>query len=377
MTRDELQAHTRKQLADMARREGIVDWHGLRKDDLVAALTPIPPRAVAKPSKPRRMHAPVQMAAARNTTNAPDAAERVKFDVGVPTPTRELSSHMPRELPSGYGKDRIVAMVRDPYWIHCYWELTQQALARAEAALDLEWHGSRPILRVLDVTGREGSVTSERVVRDIEIHGGCKSWYIDVPQPPRSFRVDIGYLSKGGRFYVMARSNVVTTPRAGLSDVLDETFADLDEQQADRIYAMSSGYEASPSSIDVKHFLDEKLRRPIGGPSVTTLGSGGLSSPMGLMGVGGATRKRDFWFQIDAELIVYGATEPGSRVTIQGQPVALRPDGTFTMRFKLPDSRQILQAVAVSPDGMQERTVILAVERNTRALPPTTHDNDE
>ena len=38
---------------------------------------------------------------------------------------------MPRELPSGYGKDRIVAMVRDPFWIHCYWELTQQALARA------------------------------------------------------------------------------------------------------------------------------------------------------------------------------------------------------------------------------------------------------
>ena len=268
-------------------------------------------------------------------------------------------------------------MVRDPFWIHCYWELTQQALARAEAALGLEWHNSKPILRVLDVTGRDGVTTSERVVRDIEIHGGSKNWYIDVTQPPRSFRIDIGYLSRDGRFYVMARSNVVTTPRAGLSDVLDETFTDLDEKQADRIYAMSSGYEASPSSIDVKHFLDEKLRRPIGAPSITTLGSGGLSSPMGMMGVGGATRKRDFWFTLDAELIVYGATEPGSRVTIQGQPVALRPDGTFTMRFKLPDSRQILQALAVSPDGKEERTIILAVERNTRSLPPTVRGDDQ
>ena len=373
MTHDELQACTRKQLADMARHRGIADWHGLRKDDLVVALAPKPPE---KSPPARKLHAPVQPAAARNITNTPDSpAERAKFDIGAPT--RELSPRMPRELPSGYGKDRIVAMVRDPFWIHCYWELTQQALARAEAALDLEWHASKPILRVLDVTGRDGITTSERVVRDIPIHGGCKNWYIDVPQPPRSFRVDIGYLSRDGQFYVMARSNIVTTPRAGLSDVLDETFADLDEKQADRIYAMSSGYEASPSSIDVKHFLDEKLRRPIGGPAFTTLGSGGLSSPMGMMGVGGATRKRDFWFKLDAELIVYGATEPGSRVTIQGQPVALRPDGTFTMRFKLPDSRQILQAVAVSPDGTEERTIILAVERNTRAMPPMVRGTDE
>ena len=37
MTHDELQACTRKQLAEMARRKGIADWHGLRKDDLVVA----------------------------------------------------------------------------------------------------------------------------------------------------------------------------------------------------------------------------------------------------------------------------------------------------------------------------------------------------
>ena len=178
MTHDELQACTRKQLADMARRQGIADWHGLRKDDLVTALVPKP---VKKPI--RKNHAPVQPAAARNTSNTTDSqAERAKFDVGVPT--RELSSRMPNELPAGYGKDRIVAMVRDPFWIHCYWELTQQALARAEAALGLEWHNSKPILRVLDVTGRDGVTTSERVVRDIEIHGGSKNWYIDVTQHP-------------------------------------------------------------------------------------------------------------------------------------------------------------------------------------------------
>ena len=34
----------------------------------------------------------------------------------------------------------------------------------------------------------------------------------------------------------------------------------------------------------------------------------------------------------------------------------LRPDGTFTVRFALPDSRQIIPAVAASPDGAQFAT---------------------
>ena len=84
-----------------------------------------------------------------------------------------------------------------------------------------------------------------------------------------------------------------------------------------------------------------------------------------------------FGFQLDAELIVYGATEPNARVTLQGQPVKLRPDGTFTIRFSLPDGRQIIPAVAVSPDGIEERTIVLAVERNTRQLEPLIHDENE
>ena len=86
---------------------------------------------------------------------------------------------------------------------------------------------------------------------------------------------------------------------------------------------------------------------------------------------------RKFWFQLDAELIVYGATEPNARVTLQGEPVKLRPDGTFTMRFSLPDSRQIIPAVAISPDGIEERTIVLAVERNTKQLEPMIHDGNE
>jgi hypothetical protein len=307
-----------------------------------------------------------QGAAARKTDEDSSEVqiERSKFDVGVAT--KDLSKKLPRDLPSSYGKDRIVVMVRDPFWLHCYWEITRQSVQRAEAALGQEWHTSRPILRILDVSSEDTTSAAEAAVRDIEIHGGCSNWYIDVHNPPRSYRIDIGYLTRSGRFYVLARSNVVTTPRAGVSDVIDENWADV-QQNYEKIYAMSGGYDPGASSLELKQLFEERLRRPMGSPMVTSFGSGAF----------GAGRRRQFWFQIDAELIVYGATEPNAKVTLQGEPVQLRPDGTFTMRFSLPDSRQIIPAVAASADGVEERTIVLAVERNTKALEPMVHDGSE
>jgi hypothetical protein len=364
MTRRELEGCTKKKLIDLARRAGIAGWHAMRKDELVQALAAEHARARRKAART----APVQTAAARNTSgsSAEEEVERSKYDVGVPT--RDLSARMPKDLPAGYGKDRIVVMVRDPYWLHCYWELTRQAIQRAEAALGQEWHTAKPILRLLDVSGRDTTNASESIVRDIDIHGGCNNWYLDVSSPPRSFRVDIGYLARSGRFYVLARSNVVTTPRAGVSDVLDENWADLDPKKADRIYAMSGGFDPTASSLELKQLFEERLRRPLGSPAVTSMGSGALWP---------GAKGRGFWFQLDAELIVYGATDPQARVTLQGEPVKLRPDGTFTMRFRLPDSRQIIPAVATSPDGIEERTIVLAVERNTKHLEPVIHDGSE
>ena len=219
----------------------------------------------------------------------------------------------------------------------------------------------------LDVTSSDTTSTAEATVRDIDIHGGCNNWYIDVSNPPKSFRVDVGYLSPRGKFYVIARSNVVSTPRANVSDVIDENWADIDPSKADRIYAMSGGFDPTASSLELKQLFEERLRRPMGSPAVTSFGSGAF-----LPG-----KQRKFWFQLDAELIVYGATEPNARVTLQGEPVKLRPDGTFTMRFSLPDSRQIIPAVATSADGIEERTIVLAVERNTKQLEPMIHDGNE
>jgi hypothetical protein len=374
MTRPDLQDCSKKKLIDLARRHGIAGWHGMRKEELVAAVADAVRREkrrlqarAARQARPRP-----QLAAARNTASLSKNGSAVKqprsrapYQGGIPT--RDLSAKKPRDVPAGHGKDRIVCVVRDPYWLHCYWELTRQAILRAEAALAQEWHSARPILRLLDVTHPDTSSAAEAVLKDIDIHGGCNNWYIEVMQPPRSYRVDIGYLSRQGHFYALARSNVVTTPRAGVSDCIDENWADLDAKQADRLYAMSAGFGPMNSSTELKQLFEERLRRPLGAPVLTSFGNG--ASPNG--------KERKFWFQLDAELIVYGATEPHARVTLQGEPVKLRNDGTFTMRFSLPDSRQIIPATAASADGVEERTVVLAVERNTKQLEPTIHDMNE
>jgi hypothetical protein len=48
----------------------------------------------------------------------------------------------------------------------------------------------------------------------------------------------------------------------------------------------------------------------------------------------------------------------------------LRPDGTFSLRFALPDGKIVLDAHAVSADGVEEQTIIPRVERNTERPEP-------
>src|SRR5262249_2464054 len=153
-----------------------------------------------------------------------------------------------------------------------------------------------------------------------------------------------------GKFYVLARSNVVTTPKAGVSEVMDQGWKGLhDPQRAlSQIAAPVPGL-ASPVP-DLQDILEHQPGRPLHHLNRQGLGT----APFLAMG------GRKFHFEIDAELIVYGSTEPNAQVTLQGEPVPVRPDGTFTVRFSLPDSRQIIPAVAASPDGVEERTIVLA-----------------
>ena len=319
-----------------------------------------------KPTAPANGHAAKPMTAAKpaapklapppKPTSLP-AAKTSRPESTIP-PEKDISA---RNKP-GTVKDRIVLMVPDPHWVHAVWELSLQSVQRAEAALGFDWHMSKPIIRLFDVTSVDTTSTSSLPVRDIAIHGGCNHWYIDVPQPPRSYRADIGYLSKRGQFHILARSNVVTPPKAGTSEVMEDGWAAevKDQTDADRILAMSTGFESAHGSPQLKELLDEQFRRP---------------TKDGAFGAGAAPGKlKKFFFDIDASLIVFGRTDPTATVRIQNEPVPLRPDGSFTMRLNLLDSRQIYPAIATSADGLEEQTIVLAVERNIRRLDPMVHD---
>ena len=124
-----------------------------------------------------------------------------------------------------------------------------------------------------------------------------------------------------------------------------------------RMHSMKTGPTCSSNSSEFR------TPRPSAAAVPTRLWTCGICSKSGSAGLSAVARcqqlsasgltslGRKFHFELDAELIVYGATEPDAQVTLQGEPVHLRSDGTFTVRFSLPDSRQIIPAVASPADG--------------------------
>ena len=83
-------------------------------------------------------------------------------------------------------------------------------------------------------------------------------------------------------------------------------------------------------------------------------------------GLGGVTpRQRYFWLVADAELIVYGATDPSARLTIGGEDVPLSTDGTFRIQVPFRDGDQVYAIEATAADGEQKRNITLNFERQT------------
>lgn len=408
MTAETLNGYSTKVLAEMAKNRGVRGWHSMRKDQLVKALLKVvrqksndakaraarsvvapQPRtqpavhttvtngkavangkspltsskpAAAKilpPAKPKDPEVEKRLEQYRNSSALKKDLSYLTTQIAAAAAAKS-NGRKPRAV-----KDRLVVMVRDSYWLQAYWELTRTGVDRAQAALGQEWHSVKPVLRLVEVT--DGGTTSavETPVRDIEIHGGVNNWYVDVQDPPKSYRIDIGYLTTSGKIFVLARSNVVTTPKAAAKDHLDENWADV-AADFERIYAQSGGHDGDGNgSVELQEVFEERLRRPMGSSLIARCGQ----EMEGILNA-----RRGFHFEIDAEMIVFGKTEPDARVTLQGEPVKLRPDGTFTMRYALPNARQVIPAVAHSAGGLEQRTVVLAVERNTKAMEPLLRD---
>jgi hypothetical protein len=383
ITTASLKSSTVKDLAELAKSHGLSGWHSMKKDQLIRGLLKFTKKPASKPAARAAKKARVAAAKAKVRTQPRVAAKRVASKP-APAPIRSAkvarkihAAHEKRErfkdlaAPHRNGaksqeKDRVVLMVRDPYWLHVIWHVTRSTVMRAQAAMAEHWHTSRPVLRLLEVDAGPTTSTAEKVVREIEVHGGVQNWYVEVPNPPHSYRAELGYRSTGGKFFSIARSNMVSTPAPGSSDSIDENWNAV-AKDYEKVYALSGGYNEERSSGELQELFEERLRRPMG-PASAKYGVGAERL---------LNRHKNFQFAVDAEIIIYGATSTDARVTLGGEPVRLRSDGTFTVRMALPDKRQVIPAVAASADGVEQRTIVLAVERNTKVLEPMMKEQNE
>lgn len=246
MNKDELRKQTRTQLLALAKQVGLKGVSRLRKAKLIAALVqdaPVgsPLRArpslapTARPSagtragKQGKSSAPATRAShALAVTEQPGntsvaqpmsagpqeahAAIDAKFFLG---PADQPAPAPAPALPSTYDDNRLVLLARDPCWLYAYWDFSVEQMSAAQTRLGAK--EVQMVLRVFDVTYVDFNGANAWSQRDIELSPFATNWYIPVPQPDAAYCVEVSYRTPAGRFTVLGRSNVVTTPRVEAS----------------------------------------------------------------------------------------------------------------------------------------------------------------
>jgi len=362
MNRSELQKLEDSELLALAKKLGVKLKKGAKRPEIIKLLLstakePAKNKAASPPPAPSRLQEEPPAARAEHIAQSggQQEVEESKFYTGVPPEEFRL----PSELPYHYGDDSITLMVRDPHWTYSYWEVSHKKLESERGTLGKAGDDAYLALRVYDVTEIDFDGSNDHGHYDIGIYERVGNWYINTGIPGRSFIVDLGLKTQDGQFITLARSNSVKTPSDSVSEVMDEEWM-VPDSDFERIFALSGGMSTltGASSADVRIAGGQRIPFGISSPG---MGSLALMSPV-------KKRQRAFWFVLNAELIVYGATEPDAKVSVQGRPVTLRPDGTFTLRFALPDGMQAIPCSATSADEVETRWIIPEVTRSTKAI---------
>ena len=330
----------------------------------------------------------------------------------VPKGTAPVASLVSADvLPEAYGTGRLSLTPRDPNWIYAHWDLTREQLKEYNRR-SAEGH---LILRVF-TENAQGQVFNE-----IHVHPESRNWFVHVSQPGTKFSTELGYFSREGRQWtVISKAGPVSTPSGALSTELTAEFqtlrsdspfmhlvrlaretleskhlplegvGDWQPEHGGRLpehripaWAQERSHggaliqlieydesrRVSMGSFEASEAWQRQLRREIFPGAVTQPGNPELSSagPTGISSQSliGEQEERRFWFNVNAELVVYGATDPNARVDLGGRTIQLRPDGTFSFRFALPDGNFILPTVAISADNKERRSATLHFSRQT------------
>ena len=220
---------------------------------------------------------------------------------------------------------RVVFLPRDPQWAYVFWEISDDDRQRAQKE-----GASRLCLRLADVTGMQDGSAHPHTLQEVPVDSHSTEWYLPVPLCDRDYRVELGYRI-GTTWMSLAFSSVARVPALHPSEQILDQFVpfSLDTTAAPAAPAASvTPAEPSDSGLHERLYQSATVhfrRRRVGseefqeGVDSGESGSFGLSdSGIGLWasgrnesGLGGvAPRQRSFWLVADAELIVYGATDP-------------------------------------------------------------------
>ena len=203
---------------------------------------------------------------------------------------------------------------------------------------------------------------------------------LPVPLSDRDYRVELGFRQSDGGWFSLAYSAVARVPAMHPSEQILDQFVPFSLEAApatlpapaesadnnlhERLYQTATvRWRRLGRGSEAFHEMDESTS---GAHGLNDSGVGRWASGRSESGVGGvAPRKRSFWLVADAELIVYGATDPAATLSIGDEVVPLSPDGTFRVQVPFRDGQQLYPIKAVAADGEQTRNITLEFERTT------------
>jgi len=332
-----------------------------------------------------------------------------KFSLG-PTPPAPHFETTETELPEAYGTKKLSLTARDPHWLYAHWDLTREQ----QAKLNVKSADGHLVLRIY-ADRLEGHPLYE-----IHVHPESRHWFVHVERAGNSYAAELGYYTSLGRWTRVAVSSATVTPPdaaaaeaeaefatipfefpfAKLMQIIEDavrdhlplaqaieelrrhghpdlprltspsvttsparTWTPQQEQALAKIISIDEVRRVWMGSLEITELIRRRLAHDVSSPVVSSFGISSLSSPFG-----GMEQSKGFWFNVNAELIIYGATEPDAKVTLGGHEIKLRPDGSFSYRFALPDGKYDLPAVAISADGTDGRAANLKFSRETEYL---------
>lgn len=190
-------------------------------------------KKLARPKVSLKKRAPLKTPSFSKKTSWPRAQTPPKA-----VTLREVS--VLKDLPFSYGETKLVLLVRDPYWAYSYWDFSGETWNWAQQKISQD-SSLKPVIRVHDLEAKR----SYHLFISLE----AKNWYLHLGTPDHRYVAELGIGDGNSRFYLIARSNEVRTPRDSPSEVVDSEWSDRDFEE---IYRLSGGGQpglSSPGSI--------------------------------------------------------------------------------------------------------------------------------